>query len=807
MTLNIRRVVLLLALLPATLLSTSLILYFAYIRIQDMERNLWVRGEAIVAHLAPASAYGVYAGNRLLLEPLVNTLLRTADLTQVVIRDQAGTVLIDRRAPSKPQELENVLWFEAPIHHLLIAVDDFNAADFQPQPAVNPGPVIGRVRVALSRESTLQRQRTVVWTGILTLLVCLSLVTGVGIYVGSLIYRPIQRLSAAFHALSQGHWAFHRPEPAASPFKFRELEVLEEGLQSAADRLNQARLRLEDQVQDATEELRCTLQALERKNAELEQAHQAALEANEAKSRFLSSMSHDIRTPLHGVIASADLLLRTRRLHRAQRHHIQTIHQSATILLNLVNNILDASKIEATGEITLRRVVFDLTALLRQMKSVFAPEAKAKSVNFMLQIDSHAPRWVCGDPTRLGQILLNLISNAIKFTERGSVTIATRSIADIPITSKSHWAQVRFEVTDTGLGLDATISAHLFERFSQHHTASRHSGGSGLGLSIAKQLVERMSGKIGVESTPHRGSCFWFEVPLLRATEPHTTTERSALLSPPTGRPSVRRPLRILVAEDHRISRQVIRDILRSAGHRVYLVADGQAAFDALLGSTVFDLAILDLQMPRLYGHEVIARYRQRAPDSSLPTILLTADVTKEARAAANTVGVNRFLTKPVTVDGLLDAIAAVVENGGDPAPTAPPSAQASAHAAHARPVLQPDRLNHLARITRLDLSRIIDAFKNDSEQDLKQLDVLAESKDWERIRAIAHHVKGGAAEIGADQLADQCRAIGDAVQRADFVALQKGIQQARVAWADVVEQLKTYPAPECVSPREEGGD
>jgi len=314
-----------------------------------------------------------------------------------------------------------------------------------------------------------------------------------------------------------------------------------------------------------------------------------------------------------------------------------------------------------------------------------------------------------------------------------------------------------------------------------------------------------MGGRIGVRSAPGEGSCFWFELLFRHAAVPDTGAETAA---GPAGSPRRRtaRPLRILVAEDHRMNRQVIRNILSSAGHRLHLVADGQAALDALRGPTPFDLAILDLQMPKLYGDEVIARYHQDHPGQSLPAILLTADATPAAAAAAQAVGIDAYLTKPISVDALLDTEERVVgprvsavHRLPDPsqlglADTTGGMAPAAQRAASARCVLRPDLLNRMGQMrSPAVVPAIVQTFIREAERDLERLRKAAESEDWEALKEAVHLLKGAAATLGADRLADRCAAIGYAAARSDPVALQAEIQGLPGALAELIERLKPY--------------
>ncbi len=381
-----------------------------------------------------------------------------------------------------------------------------------------------------------------------------------------------------------------------------------------------------------------------RSAAALEGAQRQAEAASQAKSSFLAMMSHELRTPMNGVIGMAHALRNTR-LNNAQGAYVDTIIRSGDGLMAILNDLLDISKIEA-GRLEMEAHPFDLTDAARQVVTLWEGGAGAKGLELILDIHPETPDWVIGDVTRVRQILLNLVSNALKFTEAGHVRVSL-----VPAPGADGDGGVEIVVTDTGIGITPEQITLLFRPFVQAEAStSRRFGGTGLGLAICGRLCEMMGGSIGVESTPGAGSTFRVWLPLPYAEAPQATDPAPAALP----------PLRILVAEDNPINQLVARAILEAAGAELDVAGDGVEALERLAAER-FDLVLMDVHMPNMDGIEAVQRIRAgQAGRADIPVIALTADAMVGEEARLQALGFDALQPKPIQPGLLIAAIVAV---------------------------------------------------------------------------------------------------------------------------------------------------
>lgn len=406
--------------------------------------------------------------------------------------------------------------------------------------------------------------------------------------------------------------------------------------------------------------IRTDITPLKRAMQDLASARDAARAAGEAKSQFLARMSHELRTPLNGILGFSELLLDDQRLDEAQLEKIRNLHNAGKHLLELVNGLLDLSKIES-GRMEFASRAFLLQDVIQSCAALVAPDVTRKRLEFTLNLDGHLPKAVLGDPTRLRQVILNLLSNAVKFTPSGG-SIFFRAML-------KGREKLRIEVRDTGPGISPEHQRLIFEDFVQIASMTQSEAlGTGLGLAITSRLIKQMGGEIGCQSQAGAGCLFWFEIPLLLAEEPvpieKTETKKDmAALKP--------RKLRLLVVDDVKANRDVAGALLANLGHDASFASGGAEALEKL-PSDDFDAVLMDLQMPQMDGLAAARAIRAMpAPLSAVPIFALTASVMPEQIAAAHEAGMNGHIGKPLSRETLAAALATLPRPGPGPAPQA----------------------------------------------------------------------------------------------------------------------------------------
>jgi two-component system, sensor histidine kinase RpfC len=623
---------------------------------------------------------------------------------------------------------------------------------------------------------------------------------------------------------------------------------------------------------------------------QLHRARERAEEASAAKSQFLARMSHELRTPLNGVLGTTDLLRNNRRLTSADRELLGVIQESVSVSLRQIDGVLDFARIEA-GKLILEQAEFDLHHMLHAMVRLVSPTAREKNLRLLVRISPQVPYRLIGDAHHLREILLNLLSNAIKFTHSGYVAIQVE-----PVDITDNTARLRFEIRDTGIGIATEALGRIWESFAQEDTSTnRHYGGTGLGTTIAKQLVELMNGKIAVSSIKGRGTVFWCDLPFQRPSRSQTemaavagarvlllstndvtiqhvqqsiANYRGTMLATPTVAEAVaalgrgirlnnpwhvvlvdertavtagdlhradelvakalitQTPLylitntprdveqlcewgyagllpllpasttlanaihasphynahtddasgvvhvepwvwgreaktaaRILVADDNRINRLILEQMLESAGYEVDIVSDGETALRRLVAGR-YQAAVLDLHMPGLDGDDLLRRYRLMQAGVRMPIVMLTADATFGAKSDCADAGADAFLTKPVTAEILLSTLERLIHERQVRQLPVPAPAADGALDDDEKPVLDVSVLAELDRLCRnpVKLMAVVETFETEGETLLAHIAETVAAHNHSAFMEWVRALKGNAMNIGAMRLAAICQ-------------------------------------------------
>jgi signal transduction histidine kinase/ActR/RegA family two-component response regulator len=609
---DIRTRTLAISLGPALLLTLLLTGYFTSTRLQDLREELDQTGQQIANQLAPAAEYGVISGNTPILDSLLRASLNTPHVRFIEVHDIEGQLLGYAEQANAVQD-SKVEVFKAPILRQTIAVDDpFQLSPARTQPDTGEN-ALGVVVVGMTDEAFSRRQQQILLRAGCLALLALALTLLLAYRLARSLSQPIRAMDRAVQAIQKGEYRTELPTTDGS-----ELGELARHINRLATALEQAQ------------------QEQQRSITQLVAAREESERANRAKSDFLAMMSHELRTPMNGVLGMLQLLETTEQSSE-QVEYTTLATESTEHLLKVINDILDFSRIER-GSLALENIPFRLLELIVGSVQAFRHSAQQRGLQLRVETQPGLENIEArGDPTRLRQILVNLLGNALKFTEEGNITVTTSwRIQD----AQTLWLSCA--VSDTGIGIPTERLQHMFDAFQQADTStSRRYGGTGLGLSIARTLAERMGGHLLAESTVGQGSIFTLEIPLPWR---EGRTEEQAILvdEPPPGAEQT-----VLLVEDNPVNQTVIEAMLRSLGYQTQLVGDGAQALQAVREKP-YGAILMDCRLPGLDGYAASRQIRAtEGPNRGTPIIALTANALPGDREACLAAGMNDYLAKP----------------------------------------------------------------------------------------------------------------------------------------------------------------
>ncbi len=568
-------------------------------------------------------------------------------------------------------------------------------------------------------------------------------------------------------------------------FDARAVKHSEDEIGQLTDNLNDmlAELSKQESIISLNQSLEEEISVRKKTEQELIQMRNQAEEANRAKSMFLANMSHEIRTPMNAIIGFVDVVLEND-LPDEQRKHLTTVRQSAKDLHNLLNEILDVAKMEE-GKLELERLPFSVTKVVSHVMKTLEFKAKEKNIQMIQCISDAVPQYVLGDSLRLNQVLMNLIGNAIKFTDTGSITVAVDVLdsddldSDVPNSGK-----LKFLVRDTGIGIPKEKVEHIFDSFSQADASTnRKYGGTGLGTTISKQIVELMGGEIWVESEEGVGSSFYFTVCLESTDVPEYVEEQQ--FDPSKWHTS--ESLNILVAEDMQQNADLLRIRLETLGHVMTHVMNGLQAVE-IVQQQSFDLILMDVQMPEMDGLEATRHIRQLAQGKDIPIIALTASVMHEDRHACLDAGMDGFVKKPIVFNELFEEMARLLNQGFD-VPD-----KSSASQSNVEGISDPPLINYkLGTETWGDVDTFLENLKGfpDKYNDMYQkFETLVLGKQEEELKQFLHAMRGVTGNFALVHLFESLEEVSADLKAKGIDALQDKLDLIRRCFESTLKAI-----------------